>query len=158
MNTYFIKTAGLVLSLCSALPFAAHAGCWGDHCANQRHADEATGAMLRSGATYPQIGQTRSDILWGTPGSSNFNDNNPSDSGPGTPLTLEQQAELDRLNRQTAALLDPNSMVNQTIWSSSPPRSQSSYTQNSQQLQQLNQQTAEILNGIDRQMADWGYQ
>lgn len=133
MNIYRILksaslAAGLSLGL-TALP-AADAGCYSDWCANQRSGATSSRLTLQYGGTYSQAARNHHNYVWGygtgrntadyspyyyptspTRGASRSNvrrDPPPYDRGSAYPpsmLTPAQQAEIDRLNRQSEALV-----------------------------------------------------
>jgi len=142
MNIHrILKSAGLAAGLSlglTTLP-AADAGCYSDWCANQRSGATSSRLTLQYGGTYSQAARNYNNYRWGygtgrnthyySPyyptsairGTSHPNvrmDPPPYDrvsAYPPSMLTPAQQAEIDRLNRQSEALIN-RIMNDPLIW------------------------------------------
>ena len=98
--------AGLSLVL-TALP-AADAGCYSDWCANQRSGATSSRLTLQYGGTYSQAARNHHNYRWGYGAGRNmhyYSPYYPTGAYPPSRITPAQQADIDRLNRQSEALI-----------------------------------------------------
>lgn len=121
MNTYQILksaslAAGLSLGL-TALP-AADAGCYSDWCANQRSGTTSSRLTLQYGGTYSQAARNYNNYRRGYGTGRNTDDYSPyypTDAHRPSRITPAQQVEIERLNRQSEALIN-RIMNDPLIW------------------------------------------
>ncbi len=105
------STVGAVVCLSLVLPVLpdAHAGCYSDACANQRSGATSSDLTLKYGGAYGQAAENYNNYRWGYGTGRNTNYHSPDyyPSPPAhEPITPEQQAELNRLDAQSEALLN----------------------------------------------------
>ena len=108
--------AGLSLGL-TALP-AANAGCYSDWCANQRSGATSSRLTLQYGGTYSQAARNYNNYVWGYGTGRNTHDYSPyypTGAYPSSRITPAQRADIDRLNRQSEALIN-RIMTDPLIW------------------------------------------
>jgi hypothetical protein len=108
--------AGLSLVL-TALP-AADAGCYSDWCANQRSGATSSRLTLQYGGTYSQAASNYNNYRWGYGTGRNthyYSPYYPTGAYPSSRITPAQQADLERLNRQSEALVH-RIMTDPLIW------------------------------------------
>lgn len=119
----------------------SNAGCYGNKCAADRKVEEDTRNMLDRGYTYGQIGKQNSDTMWPIYNSNHEIESiNPSQNQ----ITPEQQEEIAEINRRVNGILDPNTVMNQTIMGT--PGAYMSPNPNQQiELQELNRQTDALM-------------
>lgn len=150
-----MNTKILAIGLFLIIPGISDAGCYGDYCSARQRTERITESMLERNYTVDQIGRARSDIMWPvyeTPHP--MYPVNP-DSTEIVPLTPEQQAALDKFKIDAAALQDPNSTMNQTIFG--VPGGYVNPNQPGPSLDELNQRTVDFINNSDRQLHELGY-
>ena len=95
---------------------SAHAGCYSDWCANRSSGSTSSNLTLKYGGTYGQAAQNYNNYRWGYGTGGNTDYYSPYHY-PGAPtsqgITPQQQAEIDRLNAQSEALI--NQIMNDPI-------------------------------------------
>ena len=121
MNIHrFLKSASLVAGLSlglTALP-AAYAGCYSDGCANQRSGATSSRLTLQYGGTYSQAARNHHNYAWGYGTGRNTHDYSPDyPAGADRPSRIApaQQADIDRLHRQSEVLIN-RIMTDPLIW------------------------------------------
>ena len=108
--------AGLSLVL-TALP-AADAGCYSDWCANQRSGATSSRLTLQYGGTYSQAARNYNNYRWGYGTGRNthyYSPYYPTGTYPSSRITPAQQADIERLNRQSEDLIN-RIMSDPLIW------------------------------------------
>ena len=99
--------AGLSLGL-TVLP-AADAGCYSDGCANQRSGATSSRLTLQYGGTYSQAARNYHNYRWGYGTGRNthyYSPDYPTSAYSPSAITPAQRADIDRLNRQSEALVN----------------------------------------------------
>lgn len=112
MNVHrILKSAGLAAGLSLGLTAlsAANAGCYSDWCANQRSGATSSRLTLQYGGTYSQAARNYNNYRRGYGTGRNthyYSPYYPTGAYPSSRITPAQQADIDRLNRQSEVLIN----------------------------------------------------